>query len=150
MSEDDTIGAVQQAYSTLVRRARLSVVQRRVMTDADVDLDRGAYVVLNRVREWEPVRMSQLADGLMVDISTASRHVSRLEQAGMLGRSPDPDDKRASVLEVTALGVETVDRMNAAWRRALAEVLEDWAEADKRELATLLDRFATDFLKLTE
>lgn len=144
----ELIAETQRAYSSLVRRARLSLVQRRVAAEAGVDLDRGGYVVLNRLADWGPVRLSQLADLLMVDMSTVSRHVARLEGAGLLERTLDPDDRRARVLAITDNGRASVDRMTEAWRAVLAEVLEDWEDDEVGQLAHLLEQFADDFLKL--
>lgn len=144
----ELIAATQQAYSSLVRRSRLSLVQRRVAAEAGIDLDRGGYVVLSRLSDWGPIRLSQLADRMLVDMSTVSRHVARLEEAGLLERTPDEDDRRARVLAITAVGRVTVERMTNAWRAVIGEVLAEWEDDEVGQLARLLEQFADDFLKL--
>jgi DNA-binding MarR family transcriptional regulator len=90
------------------------------------------------------MRVSALAAELGLDVSTASRHVSRLEADGLIARAPDPSDQRATKLALTAAGAE---RMNAHLRHR-AEVLRaatrSWPEPDVATLIELINRLADD------
>jgi len=55
----------------------------------------------------ESVRMSELGRILHVEKSGLSNLVDRLEQRGLVSRQPDPDDRRASRVELTDQGTAT-------------------------------------------
>lgn len=134
------VAAVEAALTTLVRRAKLPEAHAAVAQTAGVALDRVAYVVLTRISEWEPLRLSQLAQRLGADVSTASRHVHQLELDGYVERIQDPSDRRAWLLSLTPTGADAVARVRSARQTAVARLLEDWPADDRRELARLLGR----------
>lgn len=136
------IAAIEAALTVLVRRARLPDAHAAAAAAAGVRLDRASYVVLSRIGEWGPIRLSELAGRLGVDVSTASRHVHRLVTDGYITRADDPTDRRAALLSLTEPGTEAVDRIRAARRDALGRLLDDWPADDRAALARLLSRLA--------
>ncbi|MDP3714036.1 MAG: MarR family transcriptional regulator [Mycobacteriales bacterium] len=100
--------------------------------------------VLAQVERGGPARLSAVADELRLDLSTVSRQVASLERAGLLARSRDPLDSRASLLDLTATGRQTIDAVRGARIAAMARRLPDWDEAELSELAGLLSRFTRD------
>ena len=85
-------------------------------------------------------RLGQLA---AMDKVKVSRAVSALEQRGLIARRPDPDDRRASVLSLTAEGRAAFDRltplMTAGESRALAAMTPAQRAELERALAALED-----------
>ena len=69
-------------------------------------IDHSAHLVLFVLRCNGALRLSDLANRMEIDASTASRHVRALEQAGLIRRSVDPDDGRAFRVELTEQGTE--------------------------------------------
>lgn len=134
------VAAVEAALTTLVRHAKLPDVHAAVAQAARVALDRVAYVVLTRIGERGPLRLSQLAERLDADASTASRHVHQLELDGYVDRAQDPSDRRAWLLSLTPSGADAVARVRSARQAAVARLLKDWPADDRRELARLLGR----------
>jgi DNA-binding MarR family transcriptional regulator len=142
---DATVARLEAALTTLVRRVKFPATHARIAAAARVPLDRAAYIVLLRIDEWGPLRLSDLAERLDIDTSTASRHVKRLEDDGYVVRTADPDDRRAAQLTLSRAGRDAVRRIIRARRESLTEVLGDWPESDRAQLAALLERFAADF-----
>lgn len=138
--------AVEAALTTLVRRAKLPDAHAAVAQTAGIALDRAAYVVLTRIDEWGPLRLSQLAERLGADVSTASRHVHQLELDGYVDRAEDPSDRRAWLLSLTPSGVDAVARVRSARQAAVSRLLEDWPAEDRRELARLLGRLVESLI----
>ena len=103
-------------------------------------LDPALGAVLYELGCTGPVRVSVLADAMRLDQSTVSRHVSALEQVGLVRRSGDPDDRRAALLSLTPVGrrrlATLLDERRAIFRAATAE----WSDDDRTQLAGLLDR----------
>jgi DNA-binding MarR family transcriptional regulator len=97
-----------------------------------------------------PVRISTLADELLLDISTASRHVRNLESARLLSREPDPADLRATLLTVTPQGLEYLRQGMARRAQTLRAATATWPESDLTTLTTLINRLADDLGAVVE
>jgi DNA-binding MarR family transcriptional regulator len=144
--DDPTLIQVDEALLTLGRPAHLRRFGERVRAGAGFPLDRAAYPVLRGIAECGPVRLSDLAPRLGVQVSTASRQVKELEQAGLVERTVDPSDGRASMLALAPAGKDALKKLRESWRRALVEVLQDWPEADRAALGALLTRLSADMV----
>jgi DNA-binding MarR family transcriptional regulator len=67
--------------------------------------------------------MTELAEIEGVNPTMLSRVVAHLDERGLVRRRPDPDDRRAGLVEVTAQGRRTHDRLRAERGHVLAEGL---------------------------
>lgn len=145
-TDDPTLIKVDEALLTLGRPAHLRRIGERVRAGAGLPLDRAAYPLLRGIAECGPVRLSDLAARLGVQVSTASRQVKDLEQAGLVERTGDPKDGRVSMLALAPAGREALKKLRESWRRALAEILEEWPEEDRDALGALLSRLAAGMI----
>ncbi len=137
----DQIARIEAALVLLVRRANDPRGNKTINQAAGVDIERASAVMLARVEELEPARLSELADAAGVDISTASRQVARLVDDGYVERRADPDDRRASAHRLTPEGRDVRARLTTARRAWFEEVLADFDAEERAVLATLLERF---------
>ncbi|MFJ5105040.1 MarR family winged helix-turn-helix transcriptional regulator [Streptomyces sp. NPDC088554] len=123
----------------------------RLMALAGVPtLERAAVALLRQIADTEPLRPGELAVRLAVEASHITRQVQQLQKAGYVTRVPDPDDRRAQRIQLTALGRETVDRIRDASRRGMQAALSEWSPQELRQLATLFHRMVDDFLAHSE
>src|SRR3954462_11037048 len=90
------------------------------------------------------MRMSELADTLLLSRGGAPRLVARLEQAGLVERVIPPDDRRATYAVITAKGMELLERGTPALHKAVDEHYLDCL--DDREL----DALRSSSLKILE
>jgi DNA-binding MarR family transcriptional regulator len=67
----------------------------------------------------DSMRVGDLARGLRITVGGTSKLVDRIEEAGLIAREPDPDDRRASRVALTAAGKR---KLNAAVKSYEAEV----------------------------
>lgn len=88
-----------------------------------VRLERGLHPVLMTIGKLEPIRTADLAVALALRSPTVSRHVTRLEEMGLVQRTADPDDGRASLLTSSAEGRRTLALLGKAWDEILGEQL---------------------------
>jgi DNA-binding MarR family transcriptional regulator len=146
---DAVITDIEQALTRLIRRGNQPRVHERLAARAGVSLDRAAYAALSRVHEAGPLRLSELATRMGVDVSTASRQLQQLERSGLVARVGDPADRRASLLELSAEGRRVLARMRQARHAGLARVLAGWSARDRRRLATALTRLVDDLERVT-
>jgi DNA-binding MarR family transcriptional regulator len=137
----DDVEIIERALNTLFRLSRNFRFHEAVHHRSGFAVDRASYGVLARVGEHQPVRLSDLAHLLGVDVSTISRQVATLELRGLLTRSADPDDGRAVLLELTAPGHTYLRKLSAAWHDIVADSLIDWDPREIARFATMVDRF---------
>jgi DNA-binding MarR family transcriptional regulator len=74
-----------------------------------------------------PIRLSELAEIESMNPTMLSRVVAALDEAGLVRRKADPQDRRAGLLEVTASGRRTHDRLRDERGRVLTDGLEQLA-----------------------
>jgi DNA-binding MarR family transcriptional regulator len=143
----EPVGQIEQALGALLRLTRTPRFAETVRQRAGAEVDRASYAVLVRVAELGPVRLSELAQYLGLDVSTVSRQVQQLEQRGLIDRSPDPLDGRAALLDLSARGREQTQRMRDAWCETVADVVKTWKASDIARFGSLIDRFVSDVVK---
>ncbi|HEY3466699.1 MAG TPA: MarR family transcriptional regulator [Amycolatopsis sp.] len=107
------LGAVQG-----IRR----VVRRRVRADVPGSPLPGAQVeVLRVVADHPGIGVAAAARELHLAANSVSTLVNQLAEAGLLRREPDPADRRATRLEITAVARARM----ANWRRARTGLVAD-------------------------
>ena len=80
------------------------------------------------------VRLTDIAERARITKQSVGEIVTNLEELGYVERIPDPDDKRAKLVRLTARGQEAQDAALATF----AEIEAEWGERiGKRKLATL-------------
>jgi DNA-binding MarR family transcriptional regulator len=123
----------------------LGVIRREIARHALAELGTQGFNALAVVHVGGPMRVSDVAERLGVDLSVASRQVSALIKGGYLEREADEADRRAYLVRTTEPGQrvlkESHRRMVHAFRRALA----DWSSEDVATLSAALARLSTDF-----
>src|SRR6478735_3027709 len=89
--------------------------------------------------------LSILAQGGEPYRSTPGRLAARLEQAGLVQRLPDPDDRRSVVVELTDHGRKTYRRAVGAQAKKEALVTAALNEREKVQLNALLRLMMLEF-----
>ena len=87
------------------------------------------------------IRMSDFADAMHVDPSTATRAVDRLVKLGLAERRQIDDDRRYVQAIATQQGVDTVRRIRKLRTMAMRRILEPFDDHELEELARYLERF---------
>jgi len=101
---------------------------------------------LGILERYGPLRPSDVAARLNITAASMSRLADALEQGRWVERDPDPDDRRACLLSLSAHGksaLETLRRENA---EELAARIRDMSEADREAIRAALPVLA----RLTE
>jgi DNA-binding MarR family transcriptional regulator len=78
-----------------------------------------------------PLGVGQLAEAEILPSPAATRLADKLEEAGLISRQMNPNDRRGVLLSATATGVELVarrERLGNAW---LAARLRSFSEEDR-------------------
>ncbi|ASO17965.1 DNA-binding MarR family transcriptional regulator [Actinoalloteichus hoggarensis] len=136
----DEVEIVGQAIARVVRMSNCALAQTGRL-GAPPGWEKATYLVLFHL-EKGPRRSGAVAEALLLDPSTISRQVATLVKAGLVERSADPEDGRASLLVITERGRSVLALHRAARRDLLDHVIADWPSGDRHELARLLARLA--------
>jgi DNA-binding MarR family transcriptional regulator len=129
-----------RAHATVVRRLEAELV-------AEHDLPLASYDVLVQLSEapGRALRMTELAERVLLSRSGLTRLVDRLERDGLVSRRACPDDARGTLAVLTDGGLE---RLRAAWPTHLRGVCEHvtgrLSEDELAVLQRLLGRLLDD------
>jgi DNA-binding MarR family transcriptional regulator len=144
---EDATRRIEQQLTILLRRVQSIHVST---SSGDVDLDRSAYGILGRLADEGPQRIGLLASAFGLDPSTVTRQVQALERLDLVVRQPDPEDRRASILDLSEEGREVFERTRSYRRQRLEEALDDWGQSDREDLARLLTQMNSSITALVE
>jgi DNA-binding MarR family transcriptional regulator len=139
MTRADAIRDLEQEVGVLIRRVRRVIgVRARAVHES---LQPAAYLILGHVNENGPVRASSIVEVFSMDKGAISRHVHHLIELGLIDRTPDPDDGRATLLSVTSEGARRMKDVADHRRKWLDEQLGDWSEQELTDFVRELARY---------
>lgn len=127
---------LERELAVFLRRARAT--SGELAREVHPDLEPAAYGLLVRLEDGGPQRATDLAGYFGVGKATISRQVRALAALGLIARTPDPADGRASLLQLTTEGRERFTHVRAARRETYGRKLAAWDRAEIAELARLL------------
>jgi DNA-binding MarR family transcriptional regulator len=139
VSRADELGRLEQEVGVLIRRVKRVIGDRARAVHPD--LQPASYLMLTYLVSGGPQRSSVLSERFGVDKGAISRQVQHLCDLGLLERTPDPEDGRATLVSASADAVERMESINRDRRRWLEEQLAEWSEDDLREFVTGLARY---------
>ena len=88
-------------------------------------------------------RMSEFADALRVDPSTATRAITRLERHGLAERIAVEADKRSVTARVTTAGRRMIEQVGRLRNLGMQRLLEPFDGAEREQFAEYLERFVS-------
>ena len=123
------------------RGAAMAALRDYLFGTGDDRLDQGQMDSLDLLARQPSWRMSELAEALRVDPSTATRAVQRLVNAGLAVRSAHGEDGRVVMVEITEAGRSR--HAVVAERRTLlmSHMLSAFTPEERPVLADMLERF---------
>ena len=139
MARTETIGLLEQEVGLLIRRVRRVIHERARLVHAD--LQPASYLLLAYLAESGPRRSSEISDAFGIDKGAISRQVQNLVQLGLLDRTPDPADGRATLLSATEAAGARLAEVQRHRRKYLDERLGDWSEEDLASFVAALGRY---------
>ena len=104
-------------------------------------LEPGWYDVLATLRRAGPphrLRPTDFTSTLMLTSSGTTKRLDRLEQAGLLTRTPDPEDRRGVLISLTAAGHKLIDATTEAHLHNERRLLNGLTDTEQGRLADLL------------
>lgn len=103
-----------------------------------IGLTPALFAVLNYLRSQDGAIQQQIGSAMKIDPSTMVSLVDQLERAGLAGRRPRPEDRRAREVLMTPKGRRTLERARELAKAVEGDVLRGLSPAERRQLVTLL------------
>ena len=124
-----------------VSRLARELEQRLEPVYREHGLEPGWHDVLATLRRSGPpyqLRPSEFASTLMLTSSGTTKRLDRLEQAGLITRAPDPDDRRGTLITLTDAGRKLIDSVTEAHLDNERRLLSALTDEEQHRLADLL------------
>ncbi len=86
--------------------------------------------------EQEGITQRELSDACAIEVTTLSRTLDRMVEAGFIVREPHPDSRRACLIRITDLGREKAEAVRHGF-----QIVDDliWQGFSEREMSNLFD-----------
>jgi DNA-binding MarR family transcriptional regulator len=132
---------IGMAWVEIRRGAAMSAVRDHLFGTGEDALEQGQMDTLDLLAQRSTWRMSELAEALRIDPSTATRAVQRLVSAGLARREACDDDGRVVMVSITTAGQERHSDVNARRANLMGHMLAAFAPDERPVLADMLERF---------
>lgn len=133
MLMDDNLAAMLSDTARLMRRSFDARARQ-------IGVTRPQWRVLSVLRRFEGINQGGLAELIEVEPITVCRMVDRLQEAQLVERRPDPDDRRSWLLFLTPKALELLGQLRPLAEEMLDEALEGVSPNDRAILTTSLDK----------
>lgn len=141
-SSDDTVRSIALAWRELRRGATGAVLRSHLLGPDGPPLEQAQLDALEILATRpDGLRMSEFADALRVDPSTATRAIERLERHGLAERVAVEDDKRIVTARATDEGQRMAKQVSRLRAIGMERLLEPFDEAEREQFAEFLGRF---------
>ncbi|MEV5157859.1 MarR family transcriptional regulator [Streptomyces sp. NPDC053728] len=135
----DDVDAVTRAVLTASRV--LVAVSARSLAEVEDRVTLPQFRMLVVLSTRGATKLVSLAGLLGVAPSTAMRMVDRLIVAGLADRQTNPDNRRETLLQLTAEGLRTVENVTARRRTEIASIVQHLAPGQRTALVAALNDF---------
>jgi DNA-binding MarR family transcriptional regulator len=136
----------------LLRQIHVEALHRReeftevIYLQTHIRIPPSAFRVIDRLR-LKATRVSDLAAELRDSLPTVARLVQQLEAKGLVERTRDETDGRASIVRLSPLGLKLEYAMRMERQDHITLCLDDWSDERLGELLPLLERLTADFTR---
>ena len=142
---EQVIGEIDSALNSLSRSLRQGRLHEFLLAEARIDCDQAGLAILYVLHAARTsLRMTDVSDRLHIDAPAVTRKAQQLERSGLITRTRDGADARATRVQLTAQGRRTIGRFLTARKAWLSRLLDNWPAGQQADLARLLRQFAGD------
>jgi MarR family multiple antibiotic resistance transcriptional regulator len=119
---DDLVRCETRLYNSIGERLR-----------AEHDIGTSQFELLRHLRDHPQSRVADIATTFAIGIGAVSKMTDRLERQGWAGRTPNPADRRSSLISLTAAGAVLVAQAERTFAAQLAELISPVVDASRLE-----------------
>ena len=134
----DDLRGIEAEVGTLIRRVKRVMGERA--REIHPDLHPITYFILTHLAAHGPLRGADLSDAFGMDKGGVSRQVQALVDLGLVERQPNPEDRRAILLDATEEGRERLRTVARNRSDRFDQRLGHWSDT---ELSTFARQLAS-------
>ena len=134
---------IGRSWVQIRRGASMGALRDYLLGSGEECLEQGQMDSLDLLARQPSWRMSDLAEALRIDPSTATRAVQRLVISGLAVRTPSDGDGRVVMVEITDAGRSRHADVNARRGLLMTHMLGAFTPEERPVLADMLERFVT-------
>jgi DNA-binding MarR family transcriptional regulator len=138
-SRAESLRHLEREVGVMIRRIRRVIGDRARAVHED--LQPASYLMLTWLADEGPVRASSMVDHFGIDKGAVSRQLHHLVDLGLVARTPDPADGRATLVTATEDAIRRLEDVAAHRRKWLDEQLGDWSAEELEEFVAGLERY---------
>ena len=138
--DPDYADALNQGIRLLSLRHRARAAQLL----APLGLHVGQEAVLLELDRTGPLIQAQLSEALGCEPPSVTLMTRKLEASGHIRRTPDPADRRATVVALTDSGRALADQIRKLWVILAEETVRDLPAAIRKQLPGILHAMSTN------
>ena len=139
VERQDSLRQIEAEVGVLIKRVRRVIAERA--QEVHESLHPSTFLVLTHLADHGPLRASAIVCHFAMDKASVSRQVQHLLDLGLVDRSPDPEDGRATLLSLSDEGRRRLSDVAAHRRKLLDERLGDWDDRELADFAAVLARY---------
>jgi DNA-binding MarR family transcriptional regulator len=132
--EADGDESLSDAFWAVARQLRETSQE----TLAPWDITPAQFRALRVLRRHGVMRLSELSDRLKIAARSTTEVIDALQARDLAGRRPDPDDRRATLVELTEHGMQVLQGIREAGGRESERAFGRLTAAEQAALAAIL------------
>lgn len=136
------LATYEARHFALLHRQMMKQLDRQL---APLELGPGRYLYLFALYIRDGRRQQELADLVGTDKAATTRALVRLEKNGYIKRVPDPDDGRATRVQLTDKGRKLRPTLEAAAQTSMEVITAGLEGEERQQLKNLLAKMAAPF-----
>ena len=105
-----------------------------------MDIYVGQDIFLLTLQTHGSLSQKELKEKLMVEFATINKIVNRSEKRGLVTKTKNPEDMRASIVKLTKSGEEVIVKIKECWKKLEDDFFVDLNEEEKTQLQKLLSK----------
>ncbi len=141
MTRETSTEGLGEAFGAVARRLRAASMASLSAWDITPSQMRAIRILTGHEAG---VRASELAHHLHIAPRSATEVVDALETKGLVQRSPDPTDRRAALVSLTARGSDLMEEVRRARGLESEKLFDQLSRTDRAHLARILSRLLSD------
>jgi len=141
VDRSELLGELEREVGVMVRRIRRVLAERA--RSVHPELQSSGYLMLSWLQQHGPMRASAISECFGIDKGAISRQAQHLLELGLVDRTPDPADGRATLLSASEAALARLDQVRETSRLWLDDKLGDLPDADLAQFVQLLGRYNT-------
>jgi DNA-binding MarR family transcriptional regulator len=144
VSEDVPADSLGEAFGAVARRLRVAAMAALAQYDVTPSQVRAIRVLAAHGPDSGGVRSKELAEHLKIAPRSATEVVDALEAKGLVERSPDPRDRRATLVALTDRGRELAEEIRRTRGVESDRIFDRLTQAERGHLARILRKLQQD------